>query len=212
MARAGAGLADDERVVPFGDEPERMQVEAGRARQRGVEAPVEVGQCDALAQPALLVAPLHQSRSAPIRFILQDQREGVEEGFLVGLRLQHPRFERGADTGQAQRAQCALNFNHVHAHGGVVLLGGWYGNADIGAGPAVADFDLVLVQTHQHAAADQRRARRIAAVIDADASVVGDGALALGEVAKSLQRQRLEVGALLLEHGFDLAPGAAVDA
>ena len=42
--------------------------------------------------------------------------------------------------------------------------------------------------------------------------IVGDGALALGVIAEALQRQRLEVGALLLEHGLDLAPGAAVDA
>ena len=76
----------------------------------------------------------------------------------------------------------------------------------------VADFDLLRVQAHQYGAADERRPRRIAAVIDADAGVVGDGALALGVVAEPFQRQRFQVGALLLEHGLDLAPGTAVDA
>jgi hypothetical protein len=84
--------------------------------------------------------------------------------------------------------------------------------AQQGLGVAIADLDVSIEQAHQHAAADLRRTRRVAAVIDADARVVGDGAFALGEVAEALQRQRAQVGALLLEHALDLAAGRAVDA
>lgn len=71
--------------LSLGDELERVQVEAGRAWQLGVEAPVEVGQRGALVEAAVLVAPVHQARAAPVQFVLQYQCEGVEEGGLAGL-------------------------------------------------------------------------------------------------------------------------------
>jgi len=44
MALAGAGLANDQSVAALADELQRVQLEAGLARQLGVEAPVEVSQ------------------------------------------------------------------------------------------------------------------------------------------------------------------------
>jgi hypothetical protein len=98
VALARSRPADDQRVLSLGDELERVQLEACCPRQLGVEAPVEVGQRHALIEPALLVAPFHQARAAPIQFVLQDQREGVEERLLVDLGLQHAGVEGGADT------------------------------------------------------------------------------------------------------------------
>jgi len=48
---AGAGLADDQRVGALADELERVQLEARLSRQLRVEAPVEVGQCEAFFEP-----------------------------------------------------------------------------------------------------------------------------------------------------------------
>src|SRR4051812_24783839 len=84
--------------------------------------------------------------------------------------------------------------------------------AQQGQRETVSDLDVAIEQAHQHPAADLRRACRVAAMVDADASVVGDGAFTLGEVGEALQRQRAEVGALLLEHGLYLTLGTAMDA
>lgn len=85
----------------------------------GVEAPVEVSQRHALIEPALLVTPLHQVRAAPVQFVLQDQREGVEERLLRGLCLQDAGVKRGAAPRQAQ---LALDFVHAHAHGVSLII------------------------------------------------------------------------------------------
>ena len=50
VALARAGLADDQCVGALADELEGVQLEAGVARQLGVEAPVEVRQRQALGQ------------------------------------------------------------------------------------------------------------------------------------------------------------------
>lgn len=77
---------------------------------------------------------------------------------------------------------------------------------------AITDLDMTIEQAHQQAGADPRRSRRITAMVDAHAGVVGNGAFALGEVGEALRRQRAEMGALVLEHGLDLPFGAAMDA
>jgi len=64
VAPARAGFADDDRIVPFSDELEGVQLKAGRARPLRIEAPVEVRHGDPFVQPALLVAPVHQVRAA----------------------------------------------------------------------------------------------------------------------------------------------------
>jgi hypothetical protein len=46
-----AGAADDQRVGALADELERVQLEARLSRQLRVEAPVEVGQCEAFFEP-----------------------------------------------------------------------------------------------------------------------------------------------------------------
>ena len=40
MTLAGSGFADDQGIGPLGDELERVQLEAGVARQLGVETPM----------------------------------------------------------------------------------------------------------------------------------------------------------------------------
>lgn len=76
----------------------------------------------------------------------------------------------------------------------------------------VADLDLVLIEADQHLGADRGRARGIPGAVNLNGGVVLHRARALLEVAEALDRQRLEVGALLLEHLLDLALGPAVNA
>ena len=78
----------------------------------------------------------------------------------------------------ARRVEHALFDRQHHAAGAL--------DAGVGAQQRlrleVADLDAVLEHAHQHPAADGRRPRGVAAVVDAHAAVVADGALRLGEV------------------------------
>ena len=81
-------------------------------------------QREPLVQAGLLVASLGQARAAPVEFVLQDQREGLQEGLLggsgpAGLRV----LEGGGDARQAQLAQGA--FDLIHVHGRSCGPGGW---------------------------------------------------------------------------------------
>jgi hypothetical protein len=76
---ASARFADDQRVLAGGDELQRVQLEAGLARQFRVEGPVEFGERKLLFEAGLLVAALDEPGLAAIQFVLQDQREGLEE-------------------------------------------------------------------------------------------------------------------------------------
>jgi hypothetical protein len=110
-----------------------VQLEAGRARTLRIEALVELGQRDVFVQAALLVAPIHQARAAPVQFILQNQRERVEEGFLVGLGLQHAHFERGADTGHRRSERRARSISIMFMLMVGLLLAGWADCAGVDA-------------------------------------------------------------------------------
>jgi hypothetical protein len=116
VALAGAGLADDQRVGAFGDELQGMQLEARLTWQLRVEAPVEVGQGEALVELGMLEAPLGQARSAPVEFVLQHRSEGLQERLLRGLCLHQPGVQRLGNARQAQLAQGALDL--IHGHGG----------------------------------------------------------------------------------------------
>ena len=69
----------------------------------------------------------------------------------------------------------------------------------------VTNLDAMLKQAHQHDRTYGGRAGGVAAVVDAHATVVIDGALFLGEELHARQGQRLQVDALLLEHCLHLA-------
>ena len=72
MAFAGAGRTDQDGILPFGDELQRVEFEAGALGDFGVEAPVELAQGRSLVQAGLLVTLLDLSRLAPVQFVLQD--------------------------------------------------------------------------------------------------------------------------------------------
>ena len=115
-AFARAGFADDQRVLAFSDEFQRMQLEARLARQLRIEAPVKVRQGRTLVQTRLLVTTVQQTRTAAVQFILQNHRESLQERRLVCLRLQYASLQGGANAGQAQVAQRTFDFVHGHAH------------------------------------------------------------------------------------------------
>jgi hypothetical protein len=54
----------------LGDELQGVQLKARLAWHLGIEVPIKVCQCEALIKPALLEAPLGQSGTAPVKFIL----------------------------------------------------------------------------------------------------------------------------------------------
>ena len=76
----------------------------------------------------------------------------------------------------------------------------------------IADLDRVLVDAHQHAAADGGWTRGVAAVVHPHRGVVPDGADHLGEGAKRLHRQAGAGAASPPGTSPHLALGAAVDA
>jgi two-component system OmpR family response regulator len=64
-----------------------VQLEARLARQLRVEAPVEVVQSQAFVQARLRVAALREPVSTPVKLVLQDRCERLDERLLVGLSL-----------------------------------------------------------------------------------------------------------------------------
>ena len=62
------------------------------------------------------------SGSAPVQFVLQDQREGLQARLLGGLGLQDAGIECGADPGQAQCAQRTVDLHHAHGHSELLSL------------------------------------------------------------------------------------------
>jgi len=86
---------NDQCVGTLADELQSMQLEAGAARQLGVEAPVEVRQHEAL----------DQARAAPVEFVLQHGSEGLQKGLLGGQGLHHAGGQGVGDARQAQLAQ-----------------------------------------------------------------------------------------------------------
>jgi hypothetical protein len=107
---AGAGFADDQRVVAGGDELQRVKLEAGLAGHFGIEAPVEFGEREFLFEAGELVAAFNEPRLAAIQFVLQDQCEGFKEWLLRALGLQHARFKRVAHAGQAELSESPFDF------------------------------------------------------------------------------------------------------
>ena len=111
-------------------------------------------------------------------------------------------------TGLARGVEHPLLLGQHHRAG---AIGPGVG-AQQGGAADVTDLDALGVDAHQYLGADGRRARGVAAVIHPHAAVVAYGAHRLVEILHAQQRQRLEVGALLLEHGLHLAPLGAVNA
>ncbi|CKV76445.1 Uncharacterised protein [Mycobacterium tuberculosis] len=110
----GARFADEQRVLAGGNERQGVELEAGLARQFGIEGPVELGERELFVEPGLPVSSLDKAGLTTVQFVLQDQGEGLEEGLVGALRLQHARLQRVADARQAQLSQATFNFRHGH--------------------------------------------------------------------------------------------------
>jgi hypothetical protein len=61
-----------------------------------------------------LPTALQEAILAAEQFVLDQAREEVEGGELLGLRLEEARFEAGRDARAAELAQGALQFDDVH--------------------------------------------------------------------------------------------------
>jgi hypothetical protein len=102
VALAGAGLADDQRVGAFADELQGVQLEAGCARQLGVEAPVEVGQRGRSSRPDCLKrrSVRRERRRSSSSCSMAAKR--IQEGLLGGLGLHHAGLQGLSHARQAQ--------------------------------------------------------------------------------------------------------------
>ncbi|MEY9827328.1 hypothetical protein ABIF75_010974 [Bradyrhizobium japonicum] len=98
----GARFANKQSVLASGNERQGVELEAGLTWQFGIEGPVELGERQLFVEPGLLVSPLDKTGLTTVQFILQDKGEGLEEGLVGALRLEHARLQRVADTRQAQ--------------------------------------------------------------------------------------------------------------
>ena len=200
LRRGGIGAVDGRQCLgdqPLGgglDVPVAVDAVGQGPRAGAVDqaAGVALGQADDAPQLALPDAAFDGEQQ-----LAQPRRVGPDG---LGLGQDVARLARGVEhalvVGQHHRAR-ALGAG-VGAQQGLCLQ--------------VADLDAALEHAHQHPAADGRRACGVAAVVDAHAAVVADGALGLGEVLHPQQGQGLQVGLLFLEHGLHLAAFAAVDA
>ncbi|MHC2655126.1 hypothetical protein ACVMHY_007705 [Bradyrhizobium barranii subsp. barranii] len=100
--RLRARFANKQSVLASGNERQGVELEAGLTWQFGIEGPVELGERQLFVEPGLLVSPLDKTGLTTVQFILQDKGEGLEEGLVGALRLEHARLQRVADTRQAQ--------------------------------------------------------------------------------------------------------------
>src|SRR3990172_343714 len=118
MALSGSGPANEKRVLAAGDELQRMQLEASVLGQLRVEAPVEFGQRELLVEAGLLIAALDEARAAAVQFILQEKREGLDEGLVGALGLEDASVQRGAHAREAQLFEALFDFRHAYGHCG----------------------------------------------------------------------------------------------
>ena len=77
------GLPMSKCVFASGDEPQRVELEAARARQLWIERPVELRQRQLFLKTRLLVTALDQARLTTIQFVLQNQKKVSKNGWLA---------------------------------------------------------------------------------------------------------------------------------
>ena len=106
VALAGAGRAEEERVLVVRDEVAGGELEDEAAVELAVEVEVEgvEGLAD-VAEAGALHAPLEEPVLAPLQLVLHERGDEVERRPVVGLGLHDAGFEGGGHARDAQLAQ-----------------------------------------------------------------------------------------------------------
>ena len=118
------GLPISKAFFASGDERQRMQLEAARARQLWIERPIKLRQRRLFLKARLLIAAIDQTRLTTIHFILQNQTERLQKWLVGTLGLHHAGFcSVSAHPRQAQSSQAAGSISGiVIVSGGTALL------------------------------------------------------------------------------------------
>src|SRR5262249_5922235 len=96
MTLAGAGRAEEQAVLMFGDEVGRGQVEDEAAVHLLVEVEVEVIECLlGIAELGGLSATVQQTVTATVQFIGNEARDEINRRHELGLSLMQTRFQDG---------------------------------------------------------------------------------------------------------------------
>ena len=85
MTLPGAGRTDQNGAVALGDELQGMQLETDALGDLGVVAPIELRQRGAFIEAGELVAAFEETGLPAVELILEDDREGFEEGEIGWL-------------------------------------------------------------------------------------------------------------------------------
>jgi hypothetical protein len=115
VALPRAGRTEEEGIGVLSDPAGRGQLEDEGAGHLLVE--VEVEGVEALADVAearLLEAALEEAILAADELVLDELRETIERGEVLGLGLEQPGFEASGHAGAAELTEGVLQFDEVH--------------------------------------------------------------------------------------------------
>ena len=115
MALAGAGRAEEERVLALGDEARGGELVDEGAVHLVVEVEVEVVEGrSVVAERGLLDAALEEAVLTAQQLVGDERRQQVDGSHLLGLGLPEPGFQDVGHAGEAQLAQGVIEFDEVH--------------------------------------------------------------------------------------------------
>ena len=115
VALARTGRAQKQGVLALGDEARGRELEDERAVDLRVEGEVEaVERAVGVTESGLLVPPGEQPVLAPLEFVVDERRDEVDGGHLLGLGLLQARVEHVGHAGEAELAQRLVEFDEIH--------------------------------------------------------------------------------------------------
>ena len=115
MALAGAGWAEEEGIGVLGGPAGGGQLVDEGAVHLLVEVEVKgIEPLGGVAEARLLQAPFEEPILPADELVLDEAREEIDGGQLLGLRLEQADLQPGRDARAAELAQGALQFDDVH--------------------------------------------------------------------------------------------------
>ena len=113
---ACTGWPDQQDVLALRDEASGRQLEEEGTIHFLVEAEVEaVERSRRIAEACLDTPPVEQTILPALQFVVDEGREQIQRGEPFGLRMPQARFEDVGHPGEAERAECAIEFEEGHA-------------------------------------------------------------------------------------------------
>ena len=115
MTLAGAGWAEEERILVLGDEAPGGQLVEEMARDLLVEVEGEILQpFIRIAEGRLLAATLEQPVGALGEFVLHERGDEVDRSHALGACLLQARLQHGGHATKAQLLERTIELDEVH--------------------------------------------------------------------------------------------------